>query len=383
MFLQFIDISLTFSSSISSKLKLRRGEVVKQRIFLACFLGMITAGCVANAAAQTNAYQQTNLVSDLPNTAAHRDRNLVNAWGIAFIPGHPFFIADNHFGVVKTYDAAGNGQIPVAFAIFPPAGSTSRPTPSGIVVNPTDAFILDGVVSQFLVAAEDGTISGWASVSGDFPQFAVQAIDNSSRGAVYKGLAVLTPDCCAPFLAVTNFHSGLVEPYTGFFVPLAPPGSFTDPTLPVGYAPFGIQVIGNQVFVTYALQDANKHNPVPGLGNGIVSIFDLEGNFVKRFATNGTLNAPWGVAKASAHFGRFSNDILIGNFGDGSISAFDPTTGRFLGRLKDKAGKFIVNHGLWGLTFGRGGTGDPNTLYFTAGPNQGHDGLFGAISVSN
>jgi uncharacterized protein (TIGR03118 family) len=357
---------------------------VKQAtIFLACFLGVTSAGSVMNAVAQANSYQQTNLVSDLPQTAAHIDRNLLNPWGIAFIPGQPFFIADNHRGGVRTYDAAGHNVLPVQFAIFPAAGETTRPTPSGIVVNPTDEFILDGAPSQFLIAAEDGTISGWASVDGDLPQIAAQAIDNSSHGAVYKGLAVLTPTCCAPFLAVTNFQSGFVEPYTGFFVPLAPPGSFTDPALPAGYAAFGIQVIGDQVFVTYALQDAAKHDPVLAPGHGIVSIFDLEGNFVKRFVTHSGLNAPWGVAKASAKFGRFSNDILIGNFGDGTISAFDPVTAKFLGRLKDKTGKVIVNSGLWGLAFGNGGTGDPNTLYFTAGPNQKRDGLFGAIAVSN
>ena len=357
---------------------------MKQRIiFLACFLGMISAGSVVNAAAQTNAYQQANLVSDMPKVAAHTDPNLVNPWGIAFIPGQAFFLADNHRGSVRMYDAAGNNQRPVLFALFPPAGGTARPTPSGIVANFTDVFVLNGATSQFLVATEDGTISGWASVDGDFPQFATQALDNSSQGAVYKGFAIVTPGCCAPFLAVTNFHTGLVESYTGFFSPLAPPGSFIDPALPAGYAPFGIQVIGSQVFVTHALQDAKMHDPVPGPGHGIVSIFDLEGNFVKRFASGGTLNAPWGIAKASANFGRFRNDILIGNFGDGTINVFNPATGQFLGRLRDKTGKIIVNSGLWGLAFGHGETGDLNTLYFTAGPNQGRDGLLGAISVSN
>jgi len=356
---------------------------VKQAIiFLACFLGMISAGGAMNAAAQANAYQQTNLVSSVPQTATHFDRNLLNAWGIATLPGQPFYIVDNHRGSVKTYDALGDAVLPVGFAILPPEGSTKASRPSAIVGNPTDDFIVDSFASLFLIAAEDGTVSGWASENGDLPSFAVRAVDNSSQGAVYKGIAVLTPACCSPFLAVTNFHSGEVEAYTGFFSPLAPPGSFTDPALPAGYAPFGMQVIGNQVFVTYAVQDAAKHDPVPGAGHGIVSIFDLEGNFVKRFATGGPLNTPWGVAKASSKFGTFSNAILIGNLGDGTIEAFNPVTGKFLGRLKDKTGNYIVNHRLLGLTFGSGGTGDPNTLYFTAGPNLGKDGLFGAISVS-
>jgi uncharacterized protein (TIGR03118 family) len=357
---------------------------VKHRImFLACFLGVISAGSVVNAAAQSNAYHQINLVSNLAQTAAHTDRNLLNPWGIASIPGQAFSISANHHGGVRLYDAVGNSVNPVQFAIPPAEGETTRPTPSGIVVNATDEFILNGAASQLLIAAEDGTISGWASVNGNLPSVAAQAVDKSSEGAVFKGIAVLTPACCAPFLAVTNFHSGSVDPFTGFFVRLAPPGSFTDPALPAGYAPFGIQVIGSQVFVTYALQDAAKHDPVLGPGHGIVSIFDLEGNFVKRFASGGPLNTPWGVAKASAHFGAFSNDILIGNLGDGTIEAFNPVTGKFLGRLKDKTGKYIVNPHLWGLTFGGGGTGDPNTRYFTSGPNQGRNGLFGAISVSN
>jgi hypothetical protein len=158
-------------------------------------------------------------------------------------------------------------------------------------------------------------------------------------------------------------------------------GSFTDPTLPAGYAPFGIQPIGSQIVVSYALQDAAKHDPVAGAGNGYVSVFDTNGNFSQRLASNGTLNAPWGIVQASASFGLFSNDLLIGNFGDGTISAFD-NHGNFLGQLKDQTGAAIVNASLWALVFGAGGTGDPNTLYFTAGlAKEGH-GLFGAIAAS-
>lgn len=355
---------------------------MKQKtLFLACFLGILSAGSVMDAAAQSNAYQQTNLASSVPGLALQTDPNLVNPWGIALV-GQTFFVADNHRGIVKTYDAFGDSVFPGMFALFPSKLSNSRPMPSGIVANPTDEFVLNGFASQVLIATEDGTISGWATENGDLPQFASQAIDNSLQRAVYKGIAILTPECCAPFLAVTNFNSGFVEPYTSFFAPLAPPGSFTDPNLPAGYAPFGIQVIGNQVFITYALQDATKHDPVIGPGHGIVNIFDLEGNFVKRFATHGALNAPWGVAKAG-NFGRFSNDILIANFGDGTISAYAPATGRFLGRLKDKSGAVIVNSGLRGLIFGKAGMGNPSTLYFVAGPNHGKDGLFGSISVGN
>lgn len=193
---------------------------------------------------------------------------------------------------------------------------------------------------------------------------------------------MLSPACCATYLVVANFHSGLIEPYTQSFAPLAPPGSFTDPNFPAGYAPFNIQQVGNQVFVTYAVQDPAKHDPVNAAGNGIVDIFDLEGTFVKRFASNGTLNSPWGVLQASTSFGQFSNDILIGNFGDGTINAFDPATGDRLGQLKDQTGATIVNGSLWALVFGAGGTSDTNTLYFTAGlADEGH-GLFGAITAA-
>lgn len=350
-------------------------------ISLALFLGVISAGSVTTALAAVNAYQQTNFVSSVPNTATHFDPNFVNAWGIASLPGQPFFIANNGRGLVRTYNAIGDTVLPVGFGLAPAAGSTKNPSPSGIVGNPTDEFIVDGFASQFLIATEVGTISGWATENGNLPALAVKVIDNSAQSAVYKAIAVLTPDCCSAFLAVTNFHSGEIEAYTGFFSPLAPPGSFTDPALPAGYAPFGIQVIGTQVFVTYALQNAMKHNPVVGAGRGIVSVFDLEGNFVRRFATHGQLNAPWAVAKAGPNFGPFSNAILIGNSGDGTISGYD-SNGKFLSRLKDKTGKVIVIPGLLGLRFGAGGTGDPNTLYFTAGPNQGRAGLFGALTVS-
>jgi hypothetical protein len=162
---------------------------------------------------------------------------------------------------------------------------------------------------------------------------------------------------------------------------VALPGSFTDPNLPAGYAPFGIQVIGSQVFVTYAVQDAAKHGPVVGAGNGIVSIFDMDGNFVRRFATAGALNAPWGVTQATANFGPFSNNILIGNAGDGNINAFDLATGNFVGKLKDGDGHVIAKIALHGLAFRSDGFGDPNTLYFNSEFSNEQDGLFGAITT--
>lgn len=336
---------------------------------LVVFLGAMSA------VAQTNSYQQTNLVSDMAGAAAHTDPKLINPWGISFFPGEPFWISDNNSGYTTVYDA--NGVTQLAPVLIPgPTGHNAPATPTGTVINTTRQFKVGGTPSQFLFAGEDGTISGWNGTGN-----AILALDHSGAGAVYKGMAILSPACCAAYLVVANFHIGMIEPYTGSFDPLAPPGSFTDPDLPAGYAPFNIQQVGSFAFVTYAVQDAAKHDPVKAPGNGIVDIFDLEGNFVIRFASNGVLNSPWGVVKASASFGQFSNDILIGNFGDGKINAFD-VNGNAVGQLRDQTGASITNASLWALVFGAGGTGDTNTLYFTAGlANEGH-GLFGAITAA-
>jgi uncharacterized protein (TIGR03118 family) len=208
------------------------------------------------------------------------------------------------------------------------------------------------------------------------------AVDKSVAGTVFKGLAIVTPACCREYLALADFHDAEIVTYDVGFNRLATLGTFTDPDLPAGYAPFNIQQIGNQVFVTFALQDGARHDPVTGDGNGIIDIFDQEGVFIRSFASNGPLNAPWGIAQASANFGPFSNDILVGNFGDGKINAFDPTNGNFLGPIQDGTGTVIVNSGLWGLTFRADGVGDPNTLYFTAGGANEKHGLFGTIAFA-
>ena len=349
---------------------------MKNKFLFPVFLGLVFSFGIMSAAAQTNSYQQTNLVSDMAGVANHTDTKLINPWGISFFPGQPFWISDNNSGYSTVYDATGATQLAPVLIPAPP-GDASPATPTGTVINTTTSFVVGGRPSLFLFDSEDGTISGWNGTGN-----AILALDHSTMGAVYKGLALLTPSDTAPYLAAANFNSGSIETYTENFAPLATAGGFTDPHLPAGYAPFNIQQVGNQVFVTYAVQNAAKHDPVNGAGNGVVDIYDLDGFFVKRFASNGPLNSPWGVVQASANFGAFSNDILIGNFGDGTINAFDPATGNFIGPLKDQTGAVITNGSLWALVFGAGGTGDPNTLYFTAGlANEGH-GLFGAIAVN-
>jgi uncharacterized protein (TIGR03118 family) len=213
---------------------------------------------------------------------------------------------------------------------------------------------------SFIFDTEDGIIANWTGASNT----AEVAFDNSASGAVYKGLALLN----GTSLLAANFNSGKIDVYDRNFNPTSLSGSFTDPKLPAGFAPHGIHVIGNQIYVAYAMQDAAKHDAQPGAGLGQVDIFDMNGNFVSTFvAAGGQLNAPWGVVETPATFGAFPNAILVGNFGDGTINAFD-TTGKFLGQLTDSSNKVLVNPGLWDMVFGGGGpSGDPGTLYLTAG----------------
>jgi uncharacterized protein (TIGR03118 family) len=353
---------------------------------LFCLIGALLA--CNSASTQTPApivagkgFQQSNLVADVGGNAAHTDPGLRNPWGIAFVPGQSFFIADNQSGTAKVYDPTGAATLPIAVGIPVPSGNTPPSRPTGVVFNPVaEDFLVRDTPAQFLFATEDGTISTWASINGSNPSFALLAHDDSPSGAVYKGLAIITPQCCREYLALVDFRRGFVATYDVNFNLLATSGSFKDENLPAGFAPFNIQQIGAQVFVTYALQNGSGTDPVPGAGNGIVNVFDQEGNFIRRFAANGPLNAPWGIVQASANFGNFGGDILIGNFGDGTINAFDPVTGNFLGQLKDSRGNVIVNPGLWSLVFRGDGIGNPDTLYFTAGASGENHGLFGTIS---
>lgn len=343
----------------------------------------LTSGAlIGSASAQTASYQQTDLVSNTPHAAAHFERSLVTPWGLAISPAGGFAIASNGLGTFATYDADGD-QLALVARVAGPPQLEANPGPSGVVSNPTGTFVAEGsLFSPLLFATADGTISGqYSDSNGDILETTILAVDHSAQGAVYTGLAILTPNCCAPFLAVANFKSGFIETYTGLFDPLGIPGAFVDPQLPVGYSPFNVQVISGEVFVTYALRNTAKAAAVVGAGNGIVDIYQLDGTFIRRFVSHGQLNAPWGVAKASAKFGTFSNDILIANFGDGTINAFNPVTGAFTGQIKNAAGKAIVNPGLRGIVFGTSGTGDPNTLYFTSGV-LGQTSLFGAISAT-
>jgi len=337
---------------------------------LALFLlGLFAAsGVPATLSAQQNAYMQTNLVANVAGVANHTDPQLSNPWGISIIPGDPFWIANNNGGTSTLYDASGNKQSLVVGIPSASVNPCSPGCPTGTVGNTTGQF----AGGLFIFDTEDGILANWTGASN-----AVVAVDNSPSNAVYKGLALLT-NASGNFLLAANFRSGKIDVFDHNFQPASLSGSFSDPQLPAGMAPHGVHIINGQIYVAYAAQDSVKHDPTTGAGSGLVDIFDENGNFVKRFTTGGTLNAPWGVVATPATFGTFHDDILVGNFGDGTINAFD-STGKFLGQVMDSSGHVITNPGLWDLVFGQPGTGDPNTLYFTAGGANQTSGLFATL----
>jgi uncharacterized protein (TIGR03118 family) len=317
---------------------------------------------------QQTPYKQTNLVANASGVANHTDSQLSNPWGISFLPGNPFWISNNNGGTSTLYDAQGNKQ---ALVVGIPTASTnpcSPGCPTGTIANNSTDF--NG--GAFIFDTEDGIVANWTGANN-----AIVAFDNSASGAVYKGLALLS-NGSGNFLLASNFRTGTIDVLDRNFKLTALSGSFTDPNLPKGFAPHGIHIINHEVYVAYAMQDSAKHDPIPGAGSGVVDVFDENGNFVKTFTSGGKLNAPWGVVATPATFGTFSNAILIGNFGDGTINAFD-STGKFLGQVTDSANNTIVNPGLWDMVFGAGGTGDPNTLYFTAGGSSQTTGLFATL----
>ena len=329
-----------------------------KRILLLFGLFM-TSAIPSGLLAQQAGYSQTNLVSNTAGVGTTTDPQLLNPWGISILPGQDFWIANNNSGTSTLYDAQGNKNalvVTIPGATKNPNGNCSPGCPTGNVSNGSGSYFGGG---SFIFDTEDGIIANWTGASS-----AVVAYDNSASGAVYKGLALLNNT----FLLAANFNSGKVDVYDQTFKPTSLSGSFTDPNLPAGLAPHGIHVIGNQIYVAYAMQDAPKHDAQPGAGLGQVDIFDMNGNFVSTFvAAGGKLNAPWGVVETPATFGTFPDAILVGNFGDGTINAFD-TTGKFLGQLTDSSNNALVNPGLWDMVFGGGGpSGDPGTLYLTAG----------------
>jgi uncharacterized protein (TIGR03118 family) len=354
----------------------------------AVLLCTVTTGSLAAA----NSYLVHNLVSDLPNTADQVDSNLVNPWGVAFSATSPFWVANNHSGTSTLYDGSGS-PLSLIVQIPSPAGGTAVGAPTGMVFNGTQSFaVATGKPGLFLFCSEDGTIVGWNS-SVDSTHGKILA-DNSASGAIYKGCA-LGGTADAPRLYATDFHNRKIDVWDGNLQPVQNVGAFSDNNVPADFAPFNIANLNGKLYVTYAKQDADKKDDVRAPGNGILDVFDMTGALLGRLVTQGPLNSPWGMAIAPAGFGDFGGMLLVGNFGDGMIHAFDPNSGVLAGTLMGVAtpatstGSPIVIQGLWSLVFGNGGRGgDSGTLYFTAGipgtsgePLESH-GLFGSIQAS-
>jgi uncharacterized protein (TIGR03118 family) len=331
-----------------------------------------------------NTYVQHNLVSDQAGAADFQDTNLINPWGICTSATSPFWISDAGTGLSTLYTSIGTPNATTKPVVPATISTVSGGIPTGCVYNGTStAFIINGngkVGSpSFLFATENGSISGWSSGVNSAQAYAV--VDNSKSGAVYKGLAIGTPTGGTPRIYAANFNAGTVEVYDQNWNTLAV--GVQDPMIPAGFAPFNVQNLGGKLYVTYAKQDAKKYNDVAGAGNGYVSVFDLNGNLLSHLISGGNLNSPWGVAIAPANFGDFANDLLVGNFGDGAINVYNPTSGAFIAQLQNAAGNAIHISGLWALQVGNGGNGGyPDAVYFTAGPGGQAHGLLGLLQAA-
>jgi len=350
-------------------------RVAAMSIVLAALISLAGPGCRKTEipVVALNGFEQTNLVSDVPGWAARTDNALVNPWGIAELPAGPIWISDNGTGLSSIFNNAGTAlRSPVT---IPTPDSSAGGTPSGIVFNSTTDFTFminkQMVASKFIFATEDGILAAWGGGNG-----ATVVADQSMANAVYKGLA-LAQDGGNNFLYATNFHEARIDVFDKNFH-LVGGKPFHDPNIPHGFAPFNIRLIGGWLYVTYAKQKApDNHDDLAGPGNGFVDIFRTDGSLVKRFATRGALNSPWGIVEATEGFGHDTEHaILVGNFGDGRIDVYDDD-GRWAGPLKD-GGRPISIDGLWSLENNIPNT-DSSRLYFTAGPVMESHGLFGYL----
>jgi uncharacterized protein (TIGR03118 family) len=375
---------------------------------LACSGGIYSSGSgsamltvmAAPAAVATNAYTLTNLVADAAGgSATNVDPKLVNPWGLSIASTNPAWVANNHTNTATLYDGNGKPQPQPAakqiIASFASASSGAAFAPTGIVYNgsTTDFLIKSGATSGaalYIVDGEGGMLAGWSpavSLTNAVTMY------TDAAGAVYTGLAIAT-NAGNSFLYAADFHNSKIDVFNSSFAKQTTSASsfaFTDPAIPAGYAPFGIQAINNgtngaaQIYVTYAQQTSGSNDPTSSAGLGYVDIYGTNGELVKHLiAAGGSLNAPWGIALAPADFGTFSNALLVGNFGDGKINAFDPALGTFKGTVNSSTGTASATPGLWGIAFGNGANNQPvNTLFFAAGPNGMANGIYGRIDVGS
>lgn len=346
---------------------------VKITIFFLSLVLLITSGCLKDHHFQLRDYKQVNLVSDVGGFGAMNiDKNLANAWGIAYSPSGTFWISANHTGLSTIYNRAGATLRPPV--VIPSAGKAGMGAPTGIVYNPTSNFVIPstGAASKFIFAGEDGVITAWSGGNS-----AVKVADRSAFDAVYKGLAMAN-DGGHNFLYAANFKMNKVDVFDEKFSYVTSK-QFSDPTIPAGFAPFNIRNIRGVLFVLYAKQQGpDNEDDEKGAGNGYVNIFRPNGTLIGRFASRGPLNSPWGIVPSVGSFCHIPNAILIGNFGDGRINIYGES-GRFEGQLQKHGGGAVTIDGLWALENNVPG-GDPEQLFFTAGPADEEHGLFGYLA---
>ena len=355
----------------------RRRWVASLAVLVAA--GAIGAPIAGSASGQSpNEFTQTNLISDIPGVARVTDPNLVNPWGQALDPLSDWF-SDNNGNVSTFYTGGVNGSIPskVPLVVSIPGGA-----PTGIVNNTSPGFVVNTAKgsgpADFIFDSESGVISAWSgAVSG-----AAASAEFTDNRAVFKGLAIASTGGNT-FLYAADFAEGTVDVFNAQFQKVSMPGAFQDSRIPKGFAPFNIQELNGDLYVTYAKQAPNKQNNVAGPGLGFVDVYDNSGNLLTRLISGGDLNAPWGLAIAPAGWGDFGGDLIVGNFGDGAIDVYDPTSGAELGPLTNTDGNPIVINGLWGLAFGNGAFGTPNDLVFSAGIGDESHGLVGEITPAS
>jgi uncharacterized protein (TIGR03118 family) len=323
-------------------------------------------------------YQQTNLISDIAGVARITDPNLVNPWGQAASATSPLWVADNGADVSTLYRGGVNGSIP---QIVPLTVSIPQGAPTGVVFNPTSGFVvhteMGSAPANFIFDSESGLITAWSgAVSGTNAQ-----VEFKRNSAVYKALALASVGGDS-FLYAANFRKARIDVFNDHFKLVRFRGGFEDSHIPAGFAPFDIQLLGGELYVSYAMQDQAKHDDVAGPGNGFVDVYDTSGHLLRRLIAHGDLNSPWGLVLAPSNFGAFSGDLLVGNFGDGAIHAYDPLTGASKGQLMNTDGNPILINGLWALRFGNGTFGSQQSLVFTAGIGDESHGLLGEITAA-
>ncbi|HEX9009840.1 MAG TPA: TIGR03118 family protein [Holophagaceae bacterium] len=343
---------------------------------LAACGGGSSGGSAAPAAPPS--YQLTVLVADQAGMGATTtDPKLVNPWGLAYGPATAFWVADQGTATATVYDGLGHPPVPALVVADPALAGATMGGPTGMVFNGSAGFLGD----EFILASLDGTLGGWSSSAG---ATAVRRVNNAGAQAVYTGLALGTSGT-ATYLYAANFNGGSIDVFDTAYAPVnLGAGAWVDPTLPAGYAPFNVQLLAGKLYVTYAKHDPPAMRETVGAGLGVVDVFNTDGSFVRRVAAGGVLNAPWGLALAPAGFGPFGGALLVGNFGDGRITAFDAGTGAQLGQLSGAGGAPLVISGLWGMVFGNDASAGKSTqLYVAAGPSAQAHGLFGTVSYGS